>query len=423
MGGARTLDLSGHGLTEVPPEVFGLADTLELLDLGRNPLARLPDDFARLRRLKVLFCSGTRFRVLPPVLGDCAALSQIGFRGCDLEAVPAEALPQGLQWLTLTDNRIARLPDALGRRPALQKLMLAGNRLTGLPWTLADAASLELLRIAANRFDHLPDFLADLPRLAWLAFAGNPAEGPSGQFSPSRVPWTALRQGDLLGEGASGRVHGAVWTRDGRKEPVALKLFKGEMTSDGLPAREMEAALAVGPHPAMVGAIARVDDHPDGVPRLLLPLIPPHWRSLAKPPSLESCSRDVYDPAFSLIGGVACRIARSVASAGAHLHALGLLHGDLYAHNIHWDAARGDAVLGDFGAAARIPDSIVGRLCGAFDVRAWGILVAELLARTNIDEQDATLPALGEAARDPNPAARPRFADILDAMPTDADRR
>jgi len=36
----------------------------------------------RLHKLRALFCSGTPFERLPEALGDCASLSQIGFRGC-----------------------------------------------------------------------------------------------------------------------------------------------------------------------------------------------------------------------------------------------------------------------------------------------------------------------------------------------------
>ena len=83
LSGARELRLGGLGLTEVPSEIFGLADTLEVLDLGGNALRRLPDDFARLARLKVLFASGNPIERLPPVLGDCPELGQVGFRvGC-----------------------------------------------------------------------------------------------------------------------------------------------------------------------------------------------------------------------------------------------------------------------------------------------------------------------------------------------------
>ena len=111
--GARELRLP-DGLTEVPPEVFALADTLEVLDLGRGSLTDLPADLGRLHRMRVLFASGNPFRRLPPVLGECPTLSQIGFRSCGIEEVPAEALPRDLRWLILTDNRIETLPAALG---------------------------------------------------------------------------------------------------------------------------------------------------------------------------------------------------------------------------------------------------------------------------------------------------------------------
>ena len=88
-----------------------------------------------------------------------------------------------------------------------------------------------------------------------------------------------------------------------------------------------------------------------------MPLLPPHWRVLAGPPSLASCSRDVYDEGPRLPAAVALRIAASIADAGAHLHERGLLHGDLYAHNILWDGTDGNAVLSDFGAASFMPSA------------------------------------------------------------------
>jgi hypothetical protein len=113
------------------------------------------------------------------------------------------------------------------------------------------------------------------------------------------------------------------------------------MTSDGLPEREMAACLAAGAHPNLTGALGRLADHPEGLQGLLMPLLPADWRVLAGPPSLETCSRDVYDPALRSISDVALRIARDVATGAAHLHAKGLSHGDLYAHNTLWDGRSG----------------------------------------------------------------------------------
>lgn len=409
LAGARELRLP-DGLTEVPREVLALADTLEVLDLGRGRLTDLPADLGRLRQLRVLFASGNPFPRLPPVLGDCPGLSQLGFRGCGIEAVPAEALPRDLRWLTLTDNRIARLPAALGERPLLQKLMLAGNQIAALPDSLSAAGNLELIRLACNRLDTLPPWLTRLPRLAWIAYAGNPAEPATEPAPVARVPWTELAVGELLGEGASGRVYRAVW----RGEAVALKLFKGAMTSDGLPAREMEACLAAGTHPALTGALGRLDGHPEGAEGLLLRLLPAEWRVLAGPPSLASCSRDVYDPTLWLDPEQALRIARSVAEAVAHLHRRGLLHGDVYAHNTLWDAGTGAAVLSDFGAASALPEGLEGASLTRIEVRAVGILLGELIDRCDAPSGD--LRALIQTCIEPDLSRRPAMADVVAAL-------
>jgi hypothetical protein len=404
LGGARALRLP-DGLTEVPREVFALADTLEVLDLGRGSLAALPADLGRLRRLRVLFCSGNPFPQLPPVLGDCPTLSQLGFRGCGIREVPAESLPRDLRWLTLTDNRIEALPATLGERPLLQKLMLAGNRIAALPDSLAAAQRLELIRLSCNRLETLPPWLARLPRLAWISYAGNAAEPATEPAAAPAVAWGDLDLGAQLGEGASGRVHSAVWHGPAGTQDVALKLFKGAMTSDGLPEREMEACLAAGTHPALTGALGRLDGHPDGAQGLLLRLLPAHWRVLAGPPSLESCSRDVYDPALRLAPAVALGIARAVAEAVAHLHGRGLIHGDVYAHNVLWDAGTGAAVLSDFGAASVLPGGPAGAALERVEVRAVGLLIGELLDRC--DAPPESLRALERACTQPDPDRRP----------------
>ncbi len=411
LAGARELRLPG-GVGGFPPEIFGLADTLEVLDLGGGTLADLPPDMGRLRRLRVLFCSGNRFARLPPSLGDCAALSQVGFRGTGMREVPGEALPPRLRWLTLTDNRIERLPAALGERPLLRKLMLAGNRLADLPATLAEAPDLELVRLAANRFEALPPWLAALPRLAWAAWAGNPLERAPAPAPVRLVPWSDLEPGALLGEGASGRVHAALWREAGR--PVAVKLFKGAMTSDGLPEREMAACLAAGPHPNLTGALGRIAGHPEGAEGLVMPLLPAGWRVLAGPPSAESCSRDVYAPALRLAPAAALGIARGVARAAAHLHARGLLHGDLYAHNILWDGAAGEAVLSDFGAASALPPGAAGAAWRRVEARSFGLLLGELLDRCG--EAPDGLRALERACVGEDPRARPLMAEVVAAL-------
>ncbi|ELQ10465.1 protein kinase domain protein [Pseudomonas fluorescens BRIP34879] len=412
LAGATRLDLS-CGLTEFPREIFELADSLEILNLTGNALSRLPDDLHRLTRLRVLFCSDNAFTELPASLGQCATLSMIGFKANQISHVPAAALPPQLRWLILTDNRISQLPDELGRRPLLQKLMLAGNRLAQLPESLANCRSLELVRIAANRLPHLPRWLLTLPSLTWLAYAGNPVEMAADLASEDatpNIPWTDLELGDVLGEGASGIIRQALYKPQAL--PVAVKLYKGTITSDGSPLHEMQACIAAGLHPNLIKVRGRVVGHPDDQAALVMDLIEPSYRNLAALPSLASCTRDVYtaDTRFSL--DVALRMARAIASVAAHLHRHGITHGDLYGHNILWNEA-GECLLGDFGAASfhATADTLETRALQRIEVRAFGVLLGELLERVDGQVSDELL-ALQQNCCQPDVLARPGFEDI-----------
>ena len=428
LAGSRRLRLS-CGLQSFPPEIFELADTLEILDLSGNALSALPDDLARLHQLRIVFCSDNPFTELPEVLGQCRQLEMVGFRANQIRRVPAAALPPALRWLVLTDNRLTALPAEIGRCTELQKLMLAGNQLQALPPEMAACSRLELLRIAANRFAALPDWLLRLPRLSWLAFAGNPlgagAEAAAQAALPlARMAWPSLQLQQLLGEGASGVIHQALW-QGGAAQPqtVAVKLFKGALTSDGLPQSEMTACVSAGAHPNLIAVHGQVAGHPTGASGLVMALVEPQFRNLAGPPSLASCTRDVYaaDTIFTLDAVVS--LARGIASAARHLHQRGINHGDLYAHNILHNG-KGQPLLGDFGAASFLaPDQTVqAQALQRLEVRAFSCLLQELLARCpppvdpqHAQDEQATrqkLANLQATCAQQDTTARPLFAEI-----------
>ncbi len=419
LAGIKRLDLA-CGLTEFPEEIFNLADSLEVLNLSGNALSRLPDDLYRLTHLRVLFCSDNQFRELPACLGQCAQLSMIGFKANRLERVPAAALPPQLRWLILTDNCISELPDELGARPQLQKLMLAGNRLQSLPSSLSQCHKLELLRIAANCLSELPQWLLTLPALAWLAYAGNPLESQGNTdalANTAPIPWRELTLGQCLGEGASGVIHQAAWQPpEAAAQQVAVKLYKGQMTSDGSPLHEMQACVTAGLHPNLIRILGRVVDHPRQQAGLVMQLIAPNYRNLAALPSLDSCSRDLYAPGTRFAPSVALNIACGIASAAGHLHEQGITHGDLYGHNTLYNE-HGDCLLGDFGAASfhATADTLETRALQRIEVRAFGILLGELLERIDSglsNERRQALWALQEDCCQPEVLARPCFKDI-----------
>ncbi len=410
--GCTRLNLS-CGLQEFPREIFDLADTLEILDLSGNELSALPDDLPRLHRLRILFCSSNRFTELPAVLGQCSQLRTVGFKSNQISHVPAAALPPRLRWLILTDNHIEELPAELGRCTQLQKLMLAGNRLQALPPELAACSSLELLRISANRLTALPHWLPGLPHLSWLAYAGNPFCAASEaaalrHASIAPIPWDELQLRHKLGEGASGVIHRATWHRSQGDRDVAVKLFKGAVTSDGLPQKEMDACICAGEHPNLISVRGAVAGHPQAAQGLVLSLVGADFRNLAGPPSLDSCTRDIYAADARFTEAAALRIAHGVASAAAHLHARGIMHGDLYAHNILHDGD-GNALLGDFGAASFHASDALQRI----EVRAFGCLLEELVEHCEVaGESRFRLTALQASCADEDCGERPLFAEI-----------
>ncbi|SEJ23205.1 Leucine Rich Repeat [Azotobacter beijerinckii] len=417
LAGSTRLDLSAE-LHEFPEEIFALADSLEILNLSGNRLTRLPAGLPCLRKLRILFCSDNPFTTLPEVLGDCPQLEMVGFKANRIRHLPTAALPPALRWLILTDNQLEHLPDKLGDCTRLQKLMLAGNQLQALPQSLAGLSRLELLRIAANRLDALPGWLSELPRLSWLAFAGNPFSDASEaeilrQHPLPPIPRSSIELGEILGQGASGIIHRADWQRPGQPaQAMAAKLFKGSVTSDGLPHSEMAACIAAGEQANLIRVAGPLAEQPGAPPGLLLELIDPAFRVLAGPPSLTSCTRDCYAPERRFTVDEALRIARGVAAAGAHLHGRGILHGDLYAHNLLVDGA-GNCLLGDFGAASFFdPSSVHGQALQRIEARAFGCLLEELLERCPADGQVVRLRQLQEQCMVAEVDQRPDFATL-----------
>jgi len=421
LAGIRRLDLSADLLT-FPEAIFGLADTLEVLNLSGNRLQALPADLSRLRKLRILFCSDNPFTEVPECLGECEQLEMIGFKANQIRHLPAAALPTALRWLILTDNQLQALPDEIGNCHRLQKLMLAGNQLPSLPETLANCINLELLRIAANHLQALPEWLLALPRLSWLAAAGNPISDANEAMSLARhslpsIPREQVVLHDQLGQGASGIIYRAEWQpTDQTPKQMAAKLFKGHVTSDGLPHSEMAACVAAGAHANLIDVAGPLtQQHPKQTPGLLMDLVDPTFKPLAGPPSLTSCTRDCYaeDKTFSL--EQVLRIARGAVSAVAHLHQRGILHGDLYAHNLLVDP-NGYCLLSDFGAASFFePDGITGQALKRIESRAFGCLLEELLQRCPGQDDDPRrhrLVELQNQCLSGQPERRPDFSQM-----------
>ena len=402
-----------------PSEIINLADSLEVLELSAGRLSDLPSDFGKLKKLRILFLSNNLFTKIPSVLAQCPELTMIGLKSNQISDFPENALPPKLRWLILTDNQIEKLPESIGELHKLQKLMLAGNRIVTLPESMAKCENLELIRLSANRLEELPEWLFTMPRLSWLACAGNPCMPipVPGSNELAEIAWEEVLLHEELGKGASGVISRAS-IRD--ETDVAIKIFRGEVTSDGYPADEMSVSIVAGKHDNLNTPHGKITNHPDKKQALLFPLIPSIYCNLGNPPSLESCTRDTYDDEARFSLPLLLRIASDIISATLHLHQRGVNHGDLYAHNILIDR-EGHSLLGDFGAATCYDHALYGNAFEQLEVRAFGCLLEDLLDRYSAEDMEEeeeikSLERLKEECLHSSVVKRPPLKKILRSL-------
>ena len=379
--GVIRLQLS-ENLTTFPEAIFDLAESLEILDLSNNSLSELPADLSRFKKLRILFCSNNQFTELPKALGQCEKLEMIGFKSNQIIDVSSDSLPTQTRWLILTDNKITSLPDDFGRLTRLQKLALAGNRLVTLPDSIINCHKLELVRLSANQLVAFPDALLNLPRLAWLAFSGNPfcaERDPHNEFKT--VQFCDLKLHQVLGQGASGVISLATWRENtfDFSDSVAIKVFKGEVTSDGYPEDELDACLAVGSHNNLVQPLAKVVE--EDCSALVMELIPAHYTNLGQPPSLVSCTRDTFAEEQQFSIDKIARIIEQVERLVVHFCEKKVSHGDLYAHNTLINE-EGHVLFGDFGAASKYANLSARQQRGIerIERRALGFFIDDMLS-------------------------------------------
>jgi serine/threonine protein kinase len=113
------------------------------------------------------------------------------------------------------------------------------------------------------------------------------------------------------------------------------------------------------------------------------------------------------------------RIAIGISSAAAHLHEQGIMHGDLYAHNILLNS-QDHPLLGDFGAASSydLDDQITSVALERLEVRAFGYLLEDLLNHCELSDDAVEslifdlLDKLKQDCLAPIPTDRPVFGEI-----------
>lgn len=400
--GIKQLTLS-ENLSEFPQKIFELADSLEILDLSNNKLTDIPN-LEKLTNLKIAFFSYNLFTELPNSFKNCKNLYMLGLKGNQIEVIKEDILPHSISWLILTDNKIKTLPNSIGDLTKLQKFALAGNLLTTLPDSMQNCKNLELVRLSANNLKEIPSWLFNLPKLSWLAFSGNDCSVQP-QVDLEKASLEKLQIQEQLGEGASGMIYKAFCPT--QKKDVALKLFKGAITSDGYAVDEMNTYMSIGKHNNLINVIAKIDE--DEKLGLLLDLIPKSYENLGFPPNFDTCTRDTFANNHTMTSKSIYEVVKHIQSAAIHLHEKNLMHGDLYAHNILINEDN-HCYLGDFGASSFYDNKAYEKI----EVRAFGCLIDDLLSICSDKENTCfeTLRTISQTCMNEDVNSRPLFNEI-----------
>lgn len=169
----KQLDLSGLGLTRLPPEL-GQLRTLIALDLSGNQLSSVPPELSQLRSLKVLNLANNQLSSVPLELSQLSSLGLLALSGNQLRSVPPELSQlRALTSLYLAGNQLGSVPPELGQLTRLTTLDLCINQLNSVPPELGQLATLTSLNLSTNQLSRLPPELGQLHNLQALYLHAN----------------------------------------------------------------------------------------------------------------------------------------------------------------------------------------------------------------------------------------------------------
>ncbi|XP_076379991.1 leucine-rich-repeats and calponin homology domain protein isoform X2 [Megalopta genalis] len=171
------LKLSGRKLKDFPKvgktgsSKYNLQDTV-FADLSKNRFAELPEEVTEFPFLEKLHLYHNAIRIIPETVSLLQSLNYLDLSRNQLTSLPREICRLPLQTLLVAHNRLASLPDELGRMSALAELDAGCNEITSLPPRMGDLARLRSLDLRSNMLVHLPIELTYL-RLVKLDISGN----------------------------------------------------------------------------------------------------------------------------------------------------------------------------------------------------------------------------------------------------------
>ncbi|MEH2259491.1 COR domain-containing protein [Nostoc sp.] len=167
------LDLSGRGLTTLPPKI-GQLTNLQTLYLYNNQLSSLPPEIGQLTNLQTLNLYNNQLSSLPSEIAQLTNLQSLYLDSNQLSSLPPEiGQLTNLQTLNLSSNQLSSLPSLVGQLTNLQSLYLIGNQLSSLPSEIDQLTNLQILNLYNNQLSSLPPEIRQLTNLQTLNLYNN----------------------------------------------------------------------------------------------------------------------------------------------------------------------------------------------------------------------------------------------------------
>ncbi len=138
----RYLNLDRNALESLPDSI-GQFSTLRWVRLNENKLTSLPASTANWKDIRRLYLRGNNLTKLPEAILEMTSLEQLDLGDNDLDSLPEELCTKlpNLTRIDLDGNkRLAKLPEAFGKMPALTHVFLYGTAVA------ADTNELERIR-------------------------------------------------------------------------------------------------------------------------------------------------------------------------------------------------------------------------------------------------------------------------------------
>nr|CAH0102086.1 unnamed protein product [Daphnia galeata] len=165
--------LKDANLSELPPELLQIAQTLRTLDLSGNKIEQLPSKISSFNMLKHLTLNKNRLGIIPSELGQLTKLETLILSSNRLTSIPATLSKlRNLKLVNLSDNRLTTFPLEFCDMKHLDVLDLSMNKMTEVPTGVGKLQVVEL-NLNQNQIQLLSDELAECQRLKTLRLEEN----------------------------------------------------------------------------------------------------------------------------------------------------------------------------------------------------------------------------------------------------------